>query len=70
MSDDPVLSYPLSVDLPAGAMPQHALGIVAFFDERGETRYSFTLEGSSSLSSILGLLELVKARVLREAEEW
>lgn len=62
--------YALEVDLPVGAVAQHGLAIASFFDAEGQTRYALTLEGDASLSSILGLLELVKARILREAEGW
>jgi hypothetical protein len=51
-------------------VPQHGVGVVAFFDAEGNTRYALTLEGAASLSAILGLLEVVKARVLAEADGW
>lgn len=68
--DGETVVYSVSVNVPPEAMPQHALAIVSYFNAEGETCYGLALEGSSSLSSILGLLELVKARVLKEAEAW
>jgi hypothetical protein len=68
--DEPTPGYTLTVDLPAGAVAQHGLAIASFFDAEGNTRYGLTLEGDAALTSILGLLELVKARVLKEAEGW
>jgi hypothetical protein len=63
-------AYALDFDLPPDAVPQHGVGVVAFFDAEGNTRYALTLEGAASLSAILGLLEVVKARVLAEADGW
>lgn len=70
MNDDVFQPYTLEVQLPLDAVPQHGLAVAAFFDPEGNTKYALTLQGDSSLSSILGLLELVKARVLKAAEEW
>ena len=62
--------YELYVNLPEGAVPQHGAMVVSYFDAEGTTCYGLSMEGEASLSSILGLLELIKARVLREAESW
>ena len=58
--------YTLTLPLPADVVPQHAVGVVAFFDAEGTTRYGFVLRGDAPLSSVLGLLEIVKQHVLRE----
>lgn len=67
MSD---VDHILVLPLPEGAVPQHSIAVLAFFDTAGNTRYTFSLSGDASLSSILGLIELVKAHVFREAEDW
>jgi hypothetical protein len=69
-ADDEGQPYALVIGLPAGAVPQHGVTIVSYFNAEGTTCYGLALEGDASLSSILGLLELIKARVLREAEDW
>lgn len=69
--DGPALQkYALDVELPEGAVPQHGIAIAAWFNGEGETRYGVTMEGEASLSGILGLLEIVKARLLKESEGW
>lgn len=67
---DGAQDYAITIPLPAGVVPQHSVAVVAFFDGEGETRYAFRLEGEASLSSVLGLLEIVKQHVIREAAEW
>lgn len=63
-------SYSLELGLPPGAVAQHGLLVVAFFDAEGETRYGFLIDGTAPLSAVVGLLEVVKAHVFREGEDW
>lgn len=70
MSDGDTQIYGLAIEIPVHAVPQHGLAVVSYFDAKGDTQYAVTLEGDSTLSNILGLLEMVKARILKEAEEW
>lgn len=66
MPDDESQSYVIPITLPDGAIPEHALAIVAFMGPEGESKYVFRLEGNASLASILGLIEIVKMRMLSE----
>lgn len=68
MSED--VAFVMTLPLPGDAVPQHGLAVVAFFDAEGNTCYRFVLEGDAPLSSILGIIELVRAQVLRESEGW
>jgi hypothetical protein len=60
MSND----YTATLPLPDGAMAQHGVLSVAYFDPDGNTKYGFSTQGDAPLSSLLGLLELVKAHLL------
>lgn len=60
----------ITCDLPEDAIVEHALGVASYFDTEGKLMYSLTMQGDAHVTQLLGLLELVKARVLREAENW
>ena len=52
--------------IPEGALPSHALRVVAYLDEDGDEMYSIAHEGRANLSSWLGLAELFKENMLAE----
>lgn len=57
------------VDLPEGAMPTLVVELVEYLDpESGERKHVLRHEGSMSLSAVLGMLDLTKDRLMRQAE--
>ena len=56
-----------SMGLDEGAVVNHTIFIVSYFDAEGQERYAYHTQGDSSVSAILGLVELVKGRMLAEA---
>lgn len=64
----PAYSYESDLPMPAGSVVQNSVMVVAYFDAEGQTRYGYRMKGDSTLSNVLGLLELAKADLLRGAD--
>lgn len=56
------------LDLPGGAIVQNSIFVVAYYDHEGNCRYGFRFSGESSLAQGLGILEIVKAHMIGEAD--
>lgn len=56
------------IDLPDGAVPLAAVELVEYLDpDSGERVYGFRHVGSSAVSTVLGLIELMKRKLLADA---
>lgn len=53
-----------SLELPDGAVVSHGIFMVAYFDDQGQEMYCYGGQGESSIGATLGLIELVKGRML------
>ena len=58
--------FTVDLPLPDGAVAQAGILVVAYFDTEGDTCYGFVTKGESSVSNILGVLELAKAHILKD----
>ena len=59
----------IQVELPEGAIFQHAVTVASYFDEGGGMKYVVQTTGEASASSVLGIMELAKADIVRWASE-
>jgi hypothetical protein len=57
-------TYASVLEVPPGAVVQHSVHVIAYFDEGGQTKYGFALRGEATVSSAIGLLEIVKQHML------
>ena len=51
-------------DIPENAIPGIALGIQVFYDETGKAFYAYECKGESTKVEYVGILEVVKQRVI------
>ena len=57
------------VDLPATAIVEYGLTIVAYMTEDGIPGYRFSVSEPVHVSSILGLIEVVKHQILHAGQD-
>jgi hypothetical protein len=60
------VKHTIEIELPDGAVVSHGYGIVAFFDEDGESQYALQSTGMASMTAFLGLSVLAE----RDIYEW
>jgi hypothetical protein len=61
MADEPIKTF---VKVPEGSMLVEVVEVVSYLDKEGDRYWNFRMDGDTPVSSTIGLLEMVKNRIL------
>ena len=53
-------------EIPENSVPIFSLDILSYFDDKGEMRYSYKIQGEAKVSALVSVLELVKHQFIME----